>query len=119
MPLSNIHINKGRYPQSGDEDLNVSTISDISQISQVYADNQCSMQWGSKQLYPQLYHMYIGRSDKTLIINMYMRPSVCNPIGYQFYFGGLANLAYITYGTNIKIFITALWILTFIEMYIW
>ena len=38
MPLPNIHLNKGKYPQSGKEINNVSTISDTSCISQVNAD---------------------------------------------------------------------------------
>ena len=38
IPLPNILINKGKYPQSGEESLTVSTISDTSHISQVYAD---------------------------------------------------------------------------------
>ena len=38
MPLPNIHLNTGNYPQSGKELNNFSTISDISHISQFYAD---------------------------------------------------------------------------------
>ena len=38
MPLPNIHINNGKCPQSGKELKNFSTISDISQTSQVYAE---------------------------------------------------------------------------------
>ena len=38
LPLPNIHLNKGKYPHSGDADLNGSRISDISHISQVYKD---------------------------------------------------------------------------------
>ena len=37
MSLPNIHLNKGKYPQSGEVLLNVSAY-DISHISQVYAD---------------------------------------------------------------------------------
>ena len=32
IPLQNIHLNKGKCPQSGEEDLNGSIISDISCI---------------------------------------------------------------------------------------
>ena len=39
MPLPNIHLNKSNYPKSGEGALNVSTISNISHISQVYAEN--------------------------------------------------------------------------------
>ena len=35
-----------------------------------------SMLWGSKQLYPQLYHMCIGRVDQTLRIYMHKRLAV-------------------------------------------
>ena len=42
MPFPNIHLNKGKYPQSSNEFYNVSTLSDISPISQV-------------QVYAQLY----------------------------------------------------------------
>ena len=38
IPLPNIHLNKGKYSQSGKELKNVSNISDISHTSQVYAD---------------------------------------------------------------------------------
>ena len=38
MPLPNIHRNKVKYSQSGDKYVNVSTISNISHISQVYTD---------------------------------------------------------------------------------
>ena len=38
MPLPNIHLNNGTYRQSGKEIKNVSAISYISSISQVYAD---------------------------------------------------------------------------------
>ena len=38
MPLANMHLSMGKYPQSGEELKNVSSISDISHISQVYAD---------------------------------------------------------------------------------
>ena len=54
MPLPNIHINKGKYPQSGKEIKTFNTISNISCISQVYADKpKQSMLYavGSKQLY--------------------------------------------------------------------
>ena len=41
MPLPNIHLNNGNYPQRGKEIKNVSTIIDIHVrcISQVYPDN--------------------------------------------------------------------------------
>ena len=38
IKLPNIHVNKGKYPYSGKELLNFSTISGISPTSQVYAD---------------------------------------------------------------------------------
>ena len=81
--FQNIHLSKAKYPQSSEEPLNFSTfaISDINYISQVYSaspNNQCSMLRGSKQRYLQLYHMYIGKGDKTLLINGYKRPSICN-----------------------------------------
>ena len=38
MPLPNIYLNKGKYPQSGKEMITFSTMSDINRISQVYAD---------------------------------------------------------------------------------
>ena len=38
MPLPNIHLNKGKYPQSSKELKHVSTISDIRRIIQDYAD---------------------------------------------------------------------------------
>ena len=38
MPLPNTHLNNGKYPQSGRDIKNVSTISDISHICQVYGD---------------------------------------------------------------------------------
>ena len=53
MPLPNNHLNKGKYPQSGEEDLNGSTISDISHISQFIqtnTHNKTNMPWGSKQI---------------------------------------------------------------------
>ena len=37
MSLPNIHLNKGKFPQSNEEPLNVN-ISDIKYISQVYAN---------------------------------------------------------------------------------
>ena len=39
MPLPNIHLNNGKYPQNDKEVKFFSSISDISHISQVYADN--------------------------------------------------------------------------------
>ena len=39
IPLANIRFNKGKYPQSSEEPLDFSTVSDISYISQVYSDN--------------------------------------------------------------------------------
>ena len=36
--LPNIHLCKGKYPQSSEEPLHFSTTSDISHISEVYAD---------------------------------------------------------------------------------
>ena len=38
MPLSNIHLSKGYYPQSDTKLKHFSIISDMSHISQVYAD---------------------------------------------------------------------------------
>ena len=40
MPLPKIYINKGKYQQSGKEltNRNISSISDIGRISQIYAD---------------------------------------------------------------------------------
>ena len=38
MPLLNIHLNKGKYPQNSKELKYFSTIADISHTSQVYAD---------------------------------------------------------------------------------
>ena len=38
MTLPNIHLNNGKYPQSSKENKTFSTISDISHISQGYAD---------------------------------------------------------------------------------
>ena len=38
MPLPNIHLKKGIYPQSGKELKHFSTISDISHTSQVHTD---------------------------------------------------------------------------------
>ena len=38
MALPNIYINKGKWRQSKDENLNASAISDISNISQDYED---------------------------------------------------------------------------------
>ena len=81
MAFPNILRNKDKYPQSGEEPLNLSIISDISHISQVYADKpKQSMQYGmgSKQLYPQLYHMHIVKVE----VAKHKRPSVCNPVVY-------------------------------------
>ena len=38
MHFPNIHLNQGKYPHSGEDTLNVSTLSGISHISQGYAD---------------------------------------------------------------------------------
>ena len=38
MPLPNIHLSKGKYPQSAKEITNFSIVSDINRISQAYAD---------------------------------------------------------------------------------
>ena len=38
MPLPNIHLNKGKYTQSGKELKHFSTISDVSRTSHVYTD---------------------------------------------------------------------------------
>ena len=62
MPLPNIHLNKGKYTQSGEEPLKVNTISDISKISQDFADKpKQSMNYSMKlqTAIPQLYHIYI------------------------------------------------------------
>ena len=52
MPLPNIHLKKGKYPQSGKELKHFRTISDIIyHISQLYADkpnNNTNMLWGYK-----------------------------------------------------------------------
>ena len=62
MPLQDIHVGTGKYSQSGDEDLNGSTISDISHISQVYRDKpKQSMQYAvglQTAIPPAIPHVY-------------------------------------------------------------
>ena len=76
-----ISINLKVNIQSDQGFFNVGTMSDISHISQLYADNpkQCSIYAVG---IPTALHMYIGSGDKTLLINMHKRPCVCNPVAY-------------------------------------
>ena len=75
MPLPHIHGIKGNYPYSNEGALNFSNISDLSHISQVYANN-------TKQLFDWPYYMNIDKGGKTLLINIHTRSSVCNPVAY-------------------------------------
>ena len=96
MQLPNIHINKGKYPQSSKELYIFSTISDISCISQVYVDKpkQTTMQYavGLQAAIPlAIPHVYVlRRSDKILLINMHKRLAVCNPPACYCYCLGLS-----------------------------